>query len=184
MTRCQLLSAVSASLLMSICGAAAAPPVGLTVGPPASVTMGPPASVTMGPPASVTAGPPATITMGTPAGALLHSPTGAMVGQPPGAAPSVANAASELGKLNAVHASSVALGHAAPNSTVGAVATYQDEMAAALALTDPAAQASAITAAREDLATATGRQLTASSVTHIDVQLGITGASPTLGTTQ
>jgi hypothetical protein len=126
-------------------------------------------------------GPPATVTLGPPAQALSHIPAGVTHPAVP-AVPSIANAASELGKLNAVHASSVALSHAAPNSAVGAIASYQNEMTAALALTDPAAQASAITAAREDLAAATGKELTASSVTRIDAQLGITGASPTLGT--
>jgi hypothetical protein len=127
-------------------------------------------------------GPAAAVTLGAPAAALAHVPAGATPGQPPAAPPSLASAASELGKLNAVHASSVALSHAAPNLAVGAIATYQNDMTAALALTDPAAQASAITAARQDLAAATGKELTAPSVTHIDAQLGITGASATLGT--
>jgi hypothetical protein len=95
---------------------------------------------------------------------------------------SEANAASYLGKLNAAHASSVALEHASPNSAVGAIATYKQQMQAALALTDPAARDAAIAAARKQLGSATDKTLTASAVTDVDGMLGITGASPTLGT--
>jgi hypothetical protein len=133
----------------------------------------------MGPPAGITMGPPAGATMGPSASALSRIPAVAPAGQ----ISAVANVASELGKLNAAHASSVALAHAAPDSAVGAIAAYKSEMTAALALTDPAAQESAITAARQDLASATAADLTVSAVTKIDAMLGISGASPALGTT-
>jgi hypothetical protein len=94
-----------------------------------------------------------------------------------------ANAASELGKLNAAHASPVAFEHANPNSAVGEIATYEDQMNAALALTDPAAKAAAITAARQQLALASNKQLTSSAISKIDGMLGIAGADPTLGAT-
>ena len=134
----------------------------------------------MGPPAGVTMGPPAGATMGPPASALAHIPAN-LPAVPPAA---TANAASELGKLNAAHASTVALQHAAPNSAVGAIATYKTEMLAALALTDTTAQSAAITSARQQLATATNKDLTASAVTKLDATLGIKGASATLGTSQ
>jgi hypothetical protein len=190
MNACKLIIAASAGLLICASTSLAAPPAGLTFGPPASVTMGPPAGVTMGPPASVTMGPPpsvtmgppATVTMGPPAAALAHIPASVSLGAGVGAQVE-ASAASELGKLNAAHASTVALDHAASNSAVGAIATYESQMNAALALEDPAAQDAAITAARQQLAQSTNKDLTASAVTRIDAMLGITGASPTLGTT-
>ena len=212
MNTCKLLTMASASLLALASSAfAAGPPTGVTMGPPASVTMGPPASVTMGPPASVTMGPPASVTMGPPASVTMGPPASVTLGPPasvtmgppagvtmgppaaalahvppnlPVGAPAVANVASQLGKLNAAHASPTAFDHAAPNSAVGAIATYKSEMTAALALTDPAAQTAAITAARQQLASSTNKDLTASAVTKIDDTLSISGASPTLGTTQ
>jgi hypothetical protein len=92
-------------------------------------------------------------------------------------------AANELGKLNAAHASPVAFAHAAPNSAVGVVATYQTQMNDALALTDPAARDAAIIAAREQLGLASNKQLTPSVVERIDGMLGIAGAPPDLGAT-
>ena len=160
--------AAFSSLLLCAGTSLAAPPVGLMVGPPASVTMGPPASVTMGPPASVTMGPPAAVPVGPPSGVL-----------PKGALP---NIASELGKLNAAHAASAAMRHAAPNSAVGAIATYDAQMSAALALSDPAAQSAAIIAARQELSASTNKELTVSAATRIDSMLGIAGAPPELGT--
>ena len=77
----------------------------------------------------------------------------------------------------------MALDHAASNSAVVAIATYENQMTAALALSDPAAQDAAITAARQQLALSTNKDLTASAASRIDKVLGITGASPTLGTT-
>ena len=169
MNICKFLTAASVGLLISAEAGYAAPPVGVTVGPPASVTMGPPASVTMGPPAA----------------ALAHIPPNVFLKQPPAVPGSAsANVASELGKLNAAHASMVAMNHAAPNSTVGVIAAYKSQLTAALALTDPVAQAAAITTARQQLALSTNKDLTSSAVTRIDAMLGISGASPELGTTQ
>jgi len=122
--------------------------------------------------------------MGPPAGALSHIPAGVTAGPPTVLPAATANVASELGKLNAAHASSVAMQHAAPGSAVGAIAAYKTEMLAALALTDTSAKSAAITSARQELATATNKDLTVSSITKIDAMLGIEGASPTLGTAQ
>jgi len=184
------------------------PPPGVTMGPPPGVTMGPPPGVTMGPPPGVTAGPPPGVNMGPPAAALAHIPAGVPLGKPTnlpvdgnsvgsavsasartnaalngGAAESVeANAASELGKLNATHASPTAFDHANPNSAVGEIATYEDQMNAAMGLDDPAAKSAAITAARQQLALSSNKQLTSSAISKIDGMLGITGADPTLGT--
>jgi len=133
------------------------------MGPPARVTMGPPASVTLGPPAHVTMGPPASVAIGPPASVLP-------------------NIASELGKLNAAHAASTALSKAAPNSAVGAISAYDTQMTAALALNDPAARDAAIISAREQLSASTNKELTVSAATRVDGMLGITGASPELGT--
>jgi len=128
---------------------------------------------------------------GPPPAALLHTPPGNAFGRVPTnvGAPSLAgggaqaNAAAALGKLNAAHASPTALEHAAPNSAVGAIATYQSQMNSALALTDPMAKDDAITAARQQLALTGNKQLTPSAITQIDGMLGISGADPTLGTT-
>jgi hypothetical protein len=156
-------------------------------GPPGGVPMGPPAFVTMGPPPGITKGPPPGITKGPPPAALAKIPAGVSVGPRSlgltGAASGQAIAANELGKLNAAHASPVALQHAAPNSTVGVIATYQTQMNDALALVDPTARDAAITAAREQLALASNKQLTPSAAERIDGMLGISGAPPDLGTT-
>ena len=195
MTACKFLVAASVCLSsLTTASVAAGPPAGIpigppasvTVGPPARVTLGPPASVILGPPASVTMGPPASVTMGPPPSVLAHIPPGAGFGRPFPLSPDAAaeaGAASELGKLNAAHASATALDHAAAKSAVGAIATYENQMAAALALSDPAAQYAAITAARQQLALSTNKDLTASAASRIDGMLGISGASPTLGTT-
>lgn len=113
-------------------------------------------------------GPPAGVTVGPPPGATAHT--------------SEANAASMLGGLNAAHASASAFEHANPNSMVGDVATYEQQMNSALALTDAKQQANAITAARQQLALSTNKTLTASAVTRLDQMLGIKGADPSLGT--
>jgi hypothetical protein len=183
------------------------PPASVTMGPPASVTMGPPSSGTLGPPAAALAHIPAGVPLGKPPGVPLG--TAASSGNTIGSTVSasaranaqaaagthvvqsdaletdvmVADAANELGRLNAAHASPIALQHAAPNSAVGMIATYDNQMNTALALTDPTARDAAITAARQQLALASDKQLTPSAVTRIDDMLGITGASPTLGTT-
>jgi hypothetical protein len=182
----------SCALALTASGVFAAPPPGVGGGPPAFVTMGPPAFVTTGPPAFVTTGPPAGITHGPPPAALGHIPAG-VPGKPTtlpvgdssigGSASAEANAASELGKLNAAHASPVAFAHANPNSAVGAIATYQSQMNSALALTDPMEKDAAITSARQQLGLISNKQLTPSAISKIDGLLGITGADPTLGTT-
>jgi hypothetical protein len=63
------------------------------------------------------------------------------------------------------------------------IAIYQTQMTDALALVDLTARDAAITAAREQLALASNKQLTPSAVTRIDNMLGIEGAPPDLGTT-
>jgi hypothetical protein len=90
-------------------------------------------------------------------------------------------AASELGKLNAAHASATAEDHAASGSTVGHIATYETQMKAALAISDPAKRTAAITAARQELAASDNKQLTPSAVARVDGRLGIKGAPPELG---
>ena len=178
-------------------------------GPPSSVTMGPPAGVPMGPPAGI---PPSQAISHIPNGAPLGQPAtvpqngAATAGDSIGASVSAhanahasadagmdgadtatsaqINAADELGGLNAAHANSHAFQHANSHSMVGAIATYQTQMKAALALTDTTAQDVAITSARQQLAAATNKTLTASAVTKLDGILGITGASATLGTSQ
>ena len=148
---------------------------------------GPPAHVTTGPPAFVTTGPPPGVITGPPPHALAHIPAGVAVGKPSlgltGTGSAQGLAANELGKLNAAHASPVALEHAAPNSSVGVIAAYQDQMNDALGIADPAAKDAAITAARQQLAASSNKQLTPSAASRIDQMLGITGASPDLGTT-
>ena len=93
------------------------------------------------------------------------------------------NAAIELGRLNAGNGSPAALEQAASNSAVGAIVTYENQMNAAIALTDPTERDAAITAARRRLGLAGNKQLTPSAITRIDAMLGIGGASSTLGTT-
>lgn len=111
-------------------------------------------------------------------------PAGVTVGPPAAAHTSEGSAASMLGGLNAAHASASAFEHANPNSMVGDVATYEQQMNSALALTDAKQQANAITAARQQLALSTNKTLTASAVTRLDQMLGIKGANPSLGTSQ
>jgi hypothetical protein len=188
------------------------PPPGVTMGPPPSVTTGPPPGVTMGPPAAALAHIPNGVPLGQPPGVPVRgNAIGTAVSQAAranaathsdgvttdsldttdtggtdtntGTGTQQANAASELGKLNAAHASSVAFQHANPNSAVGEIATYENQMNAALALTDPTAMDAAITAARQQLASVSNKQLTPDAVTRIDGMLGISGADPTLGTT-
>ena len=122
--------------------------------------------------------------MGPPASALPHIPANVTAGPPAVPPATTANVASELGKLNAAHASTMAFQHAAPGSAVGAVATYKTQMLAALALTDPTSQSAAVTSARQQLAATTNKDLTVSAVAKIDTMLNIKGASPTLGTAQ
>ncbi len=93
-------------------------------------------------------------------------------------------AAADLGKLNAYHASATAYEHASSKSAVGAIATYQKQMKAALSLSDSTAQNAAITAARQQLASSTKVTLTSATASKLDADLGINGASPDLGTNQ
>ncbi len=119
--------------------------------------------------------------------AVAHAPGSDSMGRDDGAHADLdhdatLHAASDLGKLNADHASATAFEHASSRSTVGALATYQSQMKAALALSDSAAQSAAITAARQQLAASTKVTLTSATATKIDADLGINGASPDLGT--
>lgn len=193
-------------------GVTMGPPANVTMGPPAGVTMGPPASVTMGPPAAAMAriphgvplGQPATLPQGASASGgntiggtvsasaklNAHGPANESTGGSVTTNTSTdltdtqeANAASELGKLNAAHASATAMAHASSKSIVGQIAAYKVAMQSALAETDTTQQATDITAARVQLASTTNKQLTPDAISKVDNLLGITGADPTLGTT-
>lgn len=90
------------------------------------------------------------------------------------------------GALNAAHASPQALANAAPGSRVGQVAAYDRAMLAALGMpgTTPAELASrmlAISAARAQLATASGKSLTPAVVARVDRLLGLPSTDPALG---
>lgn len=80
-------------------------------------------------------------------------------------------APAQLKSLNAAHASATALAHAAPNSTVGRIATYQRERLAALAITNPALQAAAIATAEANLENSFHRTLTAAQIDQINALL-------------
>jgi hypothetical protein len=201
-----LFALTSAGLLVSASGGLAAPPAGLPLGPPASLTMGPPAGVTMGPPASVTLGPPAAAPAHIPDGVPLGQPatlpqgdaasSGDSIGATVGASAranagadagvstdsGIENAASLLGNLNAAHASEQGMANAAAGSIVGEIAAYKSAMSAALAETGDA-QTADITAAREQLALDSNKQLTPDAASQLDSLLGISGADPSLGTT-
>jgi hypothetical protein len=92
-----------------------------------------------------------------------------------------ARAANLLGNLNAAHASPQARANAAPNSMVGQIAAYETAMQQALALSNATQRDAAITAARQQLALAANKPLTADAIAQVDAMLGITGASPQLG---
>lgn len=181
-------------------------PAGVTMGPPASVTMGPPAAAMSHIPNGVPLGQPATLPQGASASAgntigstvsasaKLHAPTSTSgtVDSSSTAETSTqvnltdtqeADVASELGKLNAAHASSTALAHASSKSIVGQIAAYKTAMQTALAETDTTQQATDITTARVQLASTTNKQLTPDAISKVDNMLGISGADPTLGTT-
>jgi hypothetical protein len=80
--------------------------------------------------------------------------------------------ASSLGALNAAHASATAREHAAPNSAVGKIATYEKSREAALTLQDPAAQAQALDDAETELAEAFGKtELTTAQIDQINALL-------------
>jgi hypothetical protein len=97
--------------------------------------------------------------------------------------------AATAGALNAAHASQTALSHAAPNSRVGQIATYDAAMKAAVAMpaSTPAqitARNAAIAAARrDDLAVAANKGLTPGVVARVDQQLGLPATDPSLGVT-
>ena len=92
-----------------------------------------------------------------------------------------ANGRSELGGLNADHASDTARAHAASGSRVGEIGTYETRMKSALAISDPVARNAAITRARQDLALTTNKPLTSGAISRLDSDLQIRGASPRLG---
>lgn len=93
---------------------------------------------------------------------------------------------SALGALNAAHASSNALNHAASGSRVGHIATYDKAMLSALAMPTNtpvaiAAQTAAIASARTQLAANSNKSLTAQVVTKVDGYLGLGPSDPTIG---
>ena len=92
------------------------------------------------------------------------------------------------GALNAAHASTNALAHAAPGSRVGQIATYDRLMRTAIAMpgTTPAevaARNAAFGAARTQLATVTNKALTGPVIAQVDMRLGLPAISPTIGFT-
>ena len=95
-----------------------------------------------------------------------------------------ANGNSQLGGLNASHASDNARAHAASGSRVGEVGTYETDMKSAVAISNPTQRNAAITAARQKLAQTSNKPLTSSAIAQLDSQLKIQGASPTLGAVQ
>jgi hypothetical protein len=92
------------------------------------------------------------------------------------------NAASQLGGLNAAHASDNARANAASGSRVGAINTYETQMKSALAMSNQTERNAAITRARQQLAQNSNKTLTAGAVTRLDSTLDLKGASPELGT--
>jgi hypothetical protein len=96
------------------------------------------------------------------------------------------NLASAAGNLNAAHASPNALAHAAPNSTVGRIATYNRAMVSALAMptgtrAQRAARRDAIATARMGLAGAANKPLSGAVVARVDQQLGLPRSNPNIG---
>lgn len=110
--------------------------------------------------------------------------TASVNGNASGSASARAKAASELGSLNAAHASETARANAASGSTVGEIGTYETRMKAALAISNPTQRNAAITKARQDLALNSNKTLTASAIAKLDNTLNIQGASPQLGAAQ
>lgn len=92
-----------------------------------------------------------------------------------------ANANSQLGGLNASHASDNARAHAAAGSRVGEIGTYETEMKSALAISNPTQRNAAITRARQKLAETSNKPLTSSAIAQLDSELKIQGASSSLG---
>lgn len=94
--------------------------------------------------------------------------------------------ASAAGALNTAHASPNALAHAAANSRVGQVASYDFAMRVALSmpsntLDEILARNAAIASARQHLASAANKALTALVVAQVDRRLGLPSTDPTLG---
>lgn len=86
--------------------------------------------------------------------------------------------ASQLGALNATHASATARAHAAPGSRVGVIATYERSMirAQAIPAATPAQRAirsAAITQARTQLSATANKPVTASVIRTVDRELGL-----------
>jgi hypothetical protein len=76
-----------------------------------------------------------------------------------------------LGPLNAAHASARARERAAPNSSVGKIATYERAREDALALTDPVLREQALDDAETQLETAFGRTLTDAQIDRVNALL-------------
>ncbi len=90
--------------------------------------------------------------------------------------------AGRAGALNATHASAMARGHAAPNSRVGQIATYDRSMSRALAMptatpAQRAAQREAIAAARGQLAAAGNKPLSPTVIGWVDDRFGLAPTS-------
>lgn len=76
-----------------------------------------------------------------------------------------------LGPLNAAHASARARERAAPNSSVGKIATYERAREDALALTDPVLREQALDDAETQLESAFGRTLTDAQIDRVNALL-------------
>jgi uncharacterized membrane protein YebE (DUF533 family) len=83
-----------------------------------------------------------------------------------------------LGALNAAHASPTARAHAAPNSRVGQIASYERAMRSARAIQDPVRRATAIAEARTQLAQAGNKPLSPSVIARVDQLLGLAPLPP------
>jgi len=95
-----------------------------------------------------------------------------------------ANGNSQLGGLNAAHASDTARANAASGSRVGEIGTYETDMKSALAISNPTQRDAAIVRARQKLAETSNKPLTSSAIAQLDSELKIQGASPNLGAVQ
>lgn len=82
--------------------------------------------------------------------------------------------------MNAAHASSVAFGHAAPNSEIGMIAAYAAAINAYNSATTPQAQSDAITAAATALAGASNKGVTSATVDALNSLLGVSVDSTTV----
>ena len=89
--------------------------------------------------------------------------------------------ASQLGALNAVHASATARAHAAPGSRVGVIASYERSMIRALAMpietpAQRAVRSAAIGQARAQLSATANKPVTASVIRTVDRELDLVPA--------